>query len=75
MVDKMRKIICIPRSLIIECQGELRLLKHEGVELEVWWDELKDCLCVAELEKEEVVEDESTINGRIDTISEDKRTA
>jgi hypothetical protein len=71
----MRKIICIPRSLIVNCQGALRLVKHEGVELEVWWDELKDCLCVAEVAKEEVIEDETTINGRIGIISEDKRTA
>jgi hypothetical protein len=58
MESKMRKIICIPRSLIVDCQGELRLLKHEGVELEVWWDELKDCLCVAEIVKEKDAEDE-----------------
>jgi hypothetical protein len=58
MADKMRKIICIPTSLIIECQGELRLLKHEGIELEVWWDDLKDCLCVAEVVKEKDAEDE-----------------
>jgi hypothetical protein len=60
MESKMRKIVCIARSLIVNCQGELRLLKHEGVELEVWWDDLKDCLCVAEVVKEKDAEDEKT---------------
>lgn len=54
----MRKIIRIPRIEILECQGNLRIIEHDGVKLEMWWDECTDCLCIAEIVKEKDAENE-----------------